>query len=652
MLGKRRKGNAGAGALGKGNLNGTIAALLAIALCAPAAATAGKVKPAPAADTRPPETRIQLGPRGALETSSTTVTFRFSASEPATFECAVNTDAFGACSGGTSHAADLEPGSHTFTVRARDLAGNIDPTPAKTSFTFRYAARAAYVENTLLDRATKHPQRKFDVIVQTRAKHTLRVLAQAAGEWGRATREFKSVDAVAMTVPGSIIAYLAENPRKYDVSAITEDAAVKPTSKFDPVQLWPSVVNVDELWPVGTTSAAIAMPAIAIVDSGVDGGRAADFGARVVKSVNIAAVADNAPADENGHGTFVAAVAAGAAPEYPGAAPGANIVSLRVFDAEGKAQTSDVIAAADWLLSHGAEYGVRVANFSLHSARANSFRFDPLDKAVERLWFSGITVVAASGNFGDGGRMQMAYAPGNDPFVITVGAADTMNTTTPADDTIAPWSAYGRTLDGFAKPELVAPGRSLVAAVPPASHLAKTRADRIVSDGYMRLSGTSFAAPIVAGAAAQLLARHPEWGPDDVKGALMLAAQPTAAADPLADGVGELDAAAAAAIADPPNPHAALNRFVVRDATGAAAFDGSAWTAEAAANASWADVTWSDASWADASWADATWSDATWSDASFASATWSDASEADAALADASWYDATWSDATWSDAGR
>src|ERR671933_1130644 len=121
----------------------------------------------------------------------------------------------------------------------------------------------------------------------------------------------------------------------------------------------------------------------------------------------------------------------------------------------------------------------------------------------------------------------MAYAPGNDPFVITVGADDIGGSVSTNDDTAAPWSVYGHTLDGFAKPELAAPGRYIVGPVPTGATLPTTAPDRIVADGYMWMSGTSLAAPIVSGEAALLLAQHPQWTPDDVKGALMESASPT-----------------------------------------------------------------------------------------------------------------------------
>jgi len=89
--------------------------------------------------------------------------------------------------------------------------------------------------------------------------------------------------------------------------------------------------------------------------------------------------------------------------------------------------------------------------------------FDPLDKAVEKLWFNNVVVVAAAGNYGTlDGPSGVPFAPGNDPFVITVGATDTGKFLSTSDDVAAPWSAYGYTLDGFAKPDLAAPGRYMI----------------------------------------------------------------------------------------------------------------------------------------------------------------------------------------------
>src|SRR5262249_57040393 len=104
-----------------------------------------------------------------------------------------------------------------------------------------------------------------------------------------------------------------------------------------------------------------------------------------------------------------------------GASPKSNIVSLDVMDDSGTARTSDVIAAAQWILTNKDKYNIRVANFSLHASNSSSFTHDPLDKAVEKLWLAGVTVVTAVGNYGlptppSGGL----YPPGNAPVVRTV----------------------------------------------------------------------------------------------------------------------------------------------------------------------------------------------------------------------------------------
>src|SRR5204862_8065182 len=151
------------------------------------------------------------------------------------------------------------------------------------------------------------------------------------------------------------------------------------------------------------TSAAPQAPGTAVIDSGVDSSNLADFGARVVKSVDFSTPDGSAKGDDEGHGTMVAGLAAGAG-AYGGVARNAPIVSLRTSDAQGASHQSDVIAAIDWLLQNGAQYNVKVANLSMRSSNPSSFRFDPLDKAVEKLWFKGITVVVAVGNYGVNGQ--------------------------------------------------------------------------------------------------------------------------------------------------------------------------------------------------------------------------------------------------------
>jgi subtilisin family serine protease len=143
----------------------------------------------------------------------------------------------------------------------------------------------------------------------------------------------------------------------------------------------------------------------------------------------------------------------------------------------------------------------------------------------------------------------------------------------------------------------------------------------------MELSGTSFSAPIVSGIAALILGKHPEFTPDQVKGALILGAKPLPKATDLSEGVGEVNAGRSVEFASPLRANVALTRFVVSDpVTGAPVFDSASWAEQAKSDASWAAASWAAASWDSASWAEASWSSASWAEASWSDASWASAS--------------------------
>jgi serine protease AprX len=491
-----------------------------------------------------------------------------------------------------------------------------------------------FVTPGLLDKAAQNPGQKLHVIVQSSSgatDATDKIVGLGAG----VRKRLDVIGAVAIDITAGKLATLAKQPGL----TITPDSFIHLSGTVSSDQMWPYESGVAKLWGTATSPAPQA-PTIAIVDSGIEANRA-DFGngSRIVGNVTLTGSTANTPGDGRGHGTFVAGIAAGSADHYAGAAPNAGILSIDVMDDTGTARTSDVIAACGYILANKGKYNIRVANFSLHSAALNHFYNDPLDLAVEKLWFNGIFVVAAAGNYGSAtGPSGVMHAPGNDPFVMTVGAVDIGNRVAVGDDRNASWSAYGYTEDGFAKPEMGAPGRFMIGPVPQGSTLVAQKPGNVVAPGYIQLSGTSFAAPVVAGVAAQLIARHPNWTPDQVKGALMLSAKPVPQAQPGSIGVGQLNAAKAADLGTPPSPNLALNRFLV-SGSGSLSFDAASWAEMVAGNASWADASWADASWADASWSAASWADASWADAS-----WADASWADAAFAQASWADSATED--------
>jgi len=522
------------------------------------------------------------------------------------------------------------------------------------------AWRDSYLAPSLQRAVTQTPNASLPVIVQSsdgpgRAQNAL-------SKYGTADTKLGIVDAAAGEIVASDLPQLvASNPGL----VITPDQPIVFDSKPDKVKApkgnphaqpglsstedWTSAVGANQLWPALTALQSIrskgpsAMPSIAFVDSGIEASRP-DFGGRVLAQVNMTSLPNNSPADGNGHGTLVAGLAAGSAPGYTGADPTAGIVALDVMDDRGMANTSDVIAAAQWILRYQKQYNIRVANFSLHAAAPTSFRWDPLDKAIEKLWFSGVVVVTAAGNQAQAGKpAPMAYAPANDPFAITVGALDLHNSTSPDRADVAPWSAWGYTLDGFAKPELSAPGRAITGPVPAGSTLTTEKPKQVLRTAggtYMTLSGTSLSAPIVSGIAAALLTVRPNLTPDQVKGALMLKAQPLRKVRNNAGGVGEVYAPGAALVSSPPNPNRALDAFLVKDAEDdGMVFDDVSWLDAANASRSWDAVSWLDVSWSDAAWSAVSWSDVSWSDVSWSDVSWSDVS----------WSDVSWSDVSWAD---
>jgi len=498
-----------------------------------------------------------------------------------------------------------------------------------------------FVPKPLLNAASANPTGVFDVVVTGKRGTTvndvvseLRPLSPVLG------KKFGLVSGVSARLSGKAITLLAGDTR---LGTITTNYKVARTS-YSNYQLWPDAAQVSSFWSSSRTPATIA-----IVDSGVDATHP-DLAGSVLTQVNFVTSGTNSDGDGRGHGTFVAGVAVGSASGHAGAAPAGKIVSLDVLADDGTGTLSDVLAATQWILDNKSRYGIRVANFSLNAGSGSSFMFDPLDQAVEKLWLNGVAVVVAAGNYGStSGPSRVKYAPANDPFVITIGASDTSGTIAPSDDFAAPWTAWGYTFDGFLKPDLAAPGRVVIGAVPAGSTMALLHPERLLTEpGYMWLSGTSIAAPMVSATAAELFGADSTLTPDQVKGALMLKAAAPSGYSRGALGVGVLQAFNTTTANGKANPNAGLDQFVVVDsATGLATFDAPAWKAAAQASASWDSASWDSSSWASASWDSASWASASWDSASWDSASWDSASWDTASWDSASWDSASWESSTW-----
>jgi serine protease AprX len=382
--------------------------------------------------------------------------------------------------------------------------------------------------------------------------------------------------------------------------------------------IYPGRDSASNPWSAGATGQGVG---IAVIDSGVT--PSVDFGTRLVQ---VALEGQTGSLDDTvGHGTLVAGVAAGYSPNgrFIGIAPGATVYAINISRPAG-VYTSDVITALKWVFDNAHAYNIRVVNLSLTEGVSSSYQDSPLDLAVERLWASGIFVAVAAGNRGVG---QIDYAPANDPLAFTVGAFDTMDTSGPGDDALAPWSSSGKTLDGFTKPELLAPGRHIAGPLPVGTILDQRApsANRIAA-GYASINGTSFAAPQAAGAAAIIFQWHPDWSPDNVKWAL-IAKQ---GAKPKNSKIGSLSLSSSYNYAGTPG-RANQGVAALVCAPGATCLSGSTlaskWDSSSWSSSSWSSSSWSSSSWSSSSWsATADWSSSSWSSSSWSSSSWSSTS--------------------------
>ena len=497
-----------------------------------------------------------------------------------------------------------------------------------------------YVSAGLLAEAKASPDALFDVIVQARmgkktddvASEVTRVQKDEPGKGSKLKRNFISIAGTSATLTGRQVLKLAD---RREIESITRDVEVELTT-YSNSQLWPQAAGVADSW--SSTLPESSYPAIAVVDSGITnvlGGLSGLVNSRLVKSVTMVSASTSYAA--YGHGSLVASIAANQSAGYTGSAPKAKIVSIKVLDGNGVGTKSDIVAACDWILQNKNAYNISVANFSLN-AGGESVLYDALDKAVESLWLNGVVVVVAAGNYAVNGlQSDVGYAPANDPFVITVGASDINGTVSASNDFAAPWSAWGYTQDGFRKPEVAAPGRYMNGSVPSTATLLTQFPERIVAPNYMWMSGTSFSAPVVSGIAASLIANHPTWTPDQIKGAIMeTVSVPSGYGSNAALGVGVVNGSAAMNASGLANPNAGLNQFVSLNSAGRHEFDAFGWYSTASSNASWNSASWASASWSSASWSSASWSSASWSSASWSSASWANASWANASWANAS----------------
>jgi serine protease AprX len=307
-----------------------------------------------------------------------------------------------------------------------------------------------------------------------------------------------------------------------------------------PSAVYPYSSRADRAWAAGYRGQGVG---VAVIDTGVNA--VGDLAGRVSHSVDFSGEGDGV--DRFGHGTFVAGMVAGTGATgvgVQGTAPDAHIISVKIAGEDGSADVTHVLAAIQWAVSFKDVYDIDVINLSLGTDSTQDYRLDLLNLAVERAWANGIVVVVSASNRGP--ASGTVSKPADDPFVITVGASDDRTSPGIGDDGVPGFSAAGPTRsNGLTKPDIVAPGRSVVSSRAIGSTADQRNPGARIGAHHMVGSGTSFAAGVVSGAAALVLSKDPQLTPDQVKARLLDTARTGPVTDPQRVGSGWLDAEAA-----------------------------------------------------------------------------------------------------------
>lgn len=349
---------------------------------------------------------------------------------------------------------------------------------------FSTLAFAVHIDPALTD-AMKSAKGLVPVIVQMNpgAKHV--DVTQLGGKLGYT---YTIINGFSAELPVAAINALAKNPNVYSISA--------DKTMYMCMNVAAPTVNCDDLWAQGYDGDGVG---IAVVDTGIY--PHADFGTRIVGFKDFINSRTTAY-DDQGHGTHVAGIAAGAGTTYKGAAPHAKLIGVKVLNSSGSGSTSVIISGLNWILSNKATYGIKVVVMPIGGPVSQSSTTDPTCSAVRSLVNGGLVVVTTAG--GSGPSASTIGCPGNEPLSVTAGASDDKGTLATGDDTIASFSSRGPTsIDGWTKPDLLAPGVNITSCSN--------------TGGYVTMSGTSMSTALIGGICAQVLEAWPTWTPAQVK---------------------------------------------------------------------------------------------------------------------------------------
>ncbi len=459
-------------------------------------------------------------------------------------------------------------------------------------------------------------------------------------------------------------------------------------------------VGARDLWRQGITGRGVD---VAVLDTGVSPSYGLETPGKIVLGADLSFDSQDptiAGRDTYGHGTHIAGIIAGRDPgisdivnpsndKYFGVAPDARIVSIKLGDANGAVDITQVIAGIDWVVQHKNDNGlnIRVLNLSYGTDSTQPYQWDPLAFAAEMAWKKGIVVVAAAGNAGTDTNPNAPGLtdPAYDPTIIAVGATDMRSTSYAADDSIPSFSSRGA---NGRDPDVVAPGRSLIGIRVVGSSIDQQFGSSAEVGGrFFRGSGTSQAAGVVSGGAALILQKNPSYNPDQVKALLKATATSMAAVSTNTQGSGEVNFYAAATRGlgglNVPTPaydspgtgtlegsrgtdHVVMDGVALtgeKDIFGvtvssaamagaeagdgvwiggffnSVAWTGEGWTTNSWAGRSWIGVVWSGRSWTGRSWTGRSWTGRSWTNMAWSGGSWGNDTKGDAKDA---WSSSNW----------
>lgn len=587
-----------------------------------------------------------------------------------------------------AHAMCVERTRHGDHMTITTGAGTADRTTWSTRVLL--ATAAAVVAALVPSTAPIAPVSLVDVIIREAipATDTAEQLVVELG--GTVQDDLALIGGFTATIPANRIDELTTHP---STATVTEDASLQSQTagwqdatnlgNYVPNEYKGSLlhtgyaVGVDEYWSSSFTGQGVG---VALIDTGVVPVEGLTLPGKVINGPDLSFESQHDAfryLDTYGHGTHIAGIIAGRDPAAPrelrvhdgesyflGIAPDAHIVNVKVADHEGAVDVSQVIAAIDWVVQHkdDPDLNIRVLNLSYGTDSSQDPALDPLSFAVEQAWKHGIFVVVASGNDGNASPVRN---PATNPYVFTVGANDHTREKGRDAQPIPDWSSCGteRTVDA------VAPGASIVSLRNPGSYADVNHPTARVADRFFLGSGTSQSAAVASGAAALVLERNPDYGPDDLKSVLMQGANPYRKVSSTCQGTGVINLHNTwwESPAGPQNHAAATGLGSLEEArgtdhltaesgatlTGEVDVMGSEWTPEtwttlSASGAAWHGGEWNGATWSGATWSGLSWTGLSWSGATWSGLSWTGLSWTGATWSGLSWTGATWSGATWS----